>query len=585
MNNTSAYANVLLKSPALKTAAAIPAAVTPKHDYVSDDASANFRQTFKDVHENQRQRNSENSRHDPHRKPASVENPKDRKETRIVKDNAEAGGAALQKKSVDQAADVDRNSSGVANQSLSKGSKNTEVVTEKLQSELSPEVCEKDLNEANQDILALNGNATPVLNEAALALLGTPVSVAITPVLAAASATELVQSLSTGTETFASTPVVLSLSSAESSKEISAVNAPSDSIDANASLNTTSAMLGVIEGESVVNQVAAPILEAQVVAENIGGLVGRKPTTDSDLSELNALQQPIASSQTVSANQLVNTVEAVDTPVLAAGAMTSLLPVKPAQGAVSNEPEQTAEILAVLTPDINLSAKLTAQASAPIDATLDSSNPATTTQGQIQAAKSAFEKTLQTIVSPDASGVDDSAAPALSSSSSSSSTNTLMDALMRGADQQTPAARSFVVQTAVPVPVGQPQWSQAVGEKVLWLAAQNVSSAEINLHPKDLGPIQVKVSVNQEQATVSFTSQHAVVREVLDQSLNRLREMFSEQGLNLVNVDVSDKSFSRQQGDAQDQKAQGGSNDVAQEEETPIAMSAIVQQRLVDHYA
>ena len=124
-----------------------------------------------------------------------------------------------------------------------------------------------------------------------------------------------------------------------------------------------------------------------------------------------------------------------------------------------------------------------------------------------------------------------------------------------------------------------------MGEKVLWLAAQNVSSAEINLHPKDLGPMQVRVSVNQEQTTVSFTSHHAVVREVLDQNLNRLRDMFSEQGLNLVNVDVSDKSFSRRQGDAQDQKAQGGSQDVASEEETVVAMSAIVQQRLVDHYA
>jgi len=75
------------------------------------------------------------------------------------------------------------------------------------------------------------------------------------------------------------------------------------------------------------------------------------------------------------------------------------------------------------------------------------------------------------------------------------------------------------------------------------------------------------------------------VREVLDQNLNRLRDMFSEQGLNLVNVDVSDKSFSRHQGDAKDQKSQGGTHDVTQDEEVPIAMSAIVQQRLVDHYA
>jgi flagellar hook-length control protein FliK len=145
--------------------------------------------------------------------------------------------------------------------------------------------------------------------------------------------------------------------------------------------------------------------------------------------------------------------------------------------------------------------------------------------------------------------------------------------------------RNFVVQTSVPTPVGQPQWSQAVGEKVLWLAAQNISSAEINLHPQDLGPVQVKVSVNQDQANVTFTSHHAVVREVLDQNLNRLRDMFSEQGLNLVNVDVSDRSFQRQQNDGKEHQGQGSSGGSETEEETLVAVSTITSQRLVDHYA
>lgn len=197
---------------------------------------------------------------------------------------------------------------------------------------------------------------------------------------------------------------------------------------------------------------------------------------------------------------------------------------------------------------------------------------------QMQLAKATSEKSA-----PALSGAD--ADEPLLPSAPANSASAIVDNGLRASDAASPAARSFVVQTAVPVPVGQPQWSQAVGDKVLWLAAQNVSSAEINLHPKDLGPLQVKVSVNQEQTTVSFSSAHLVVREALDQSLNRLRDMFSEQGLNLVNVDVSDQSFNRQQGDAQAQKAQGGLQDARPDEETPIAMSSIMQQRLVDHYA
>ena len=196
--------------------------------------------------------------------------------------------------------------------------------------------------------------------------------------------------------------------------------------------------------------------------------------------------------------------------------------------------------------------------------------------------KTVFEKMLQTVSK---SAVREESAPAtpLQNSTTRPATS-LTDSFARFSDAQSPATRGFVVQTAVPVPVGQPQWSQAVGEKVLWLAAQNVSSAEINLHPKDLGPMQVRVSVNQEQTTVSFTSHHPMVREVLDQNLNRLRDMFSEQGLNLVNVDVSDKSFSRQHGESKEQKGHTGTNS-SNDEETLTAVSTIVQKRLVDHYA
>lgn len=159
-----------------------------------------------------------------------------------------------------------------------------------------------------------------------------------------------------------------------------------------------------------------------------------------------------------------------------------------------------------------------------------------------------------------------------------------VEALSRLNEAQSPAARSFVVQTGVPVALGQPQWGQAVGERVLWLAAQNVSAAEIRLDPPELGPMQVRVSVNQEQVNVSFTSPHPAVREVLDQQLNRLREMFSEQGLNLVDVDVSDKSFAQQDQERGESRKNGAST-ADDEDLAPLTSSILVSNRLVDHYA
>lgn len=160
-----------------------------------------------------------------------------------------------------------------------------------------------------------------------------------------------------------------------------------------------------------------------------------------------------------------------------------------------------------------------------------------------------------------------------------------IESLSRLSEAQSPAARAFVVQTGVPVTLGQPQWGQAVGERVLWLAAQNISSAEIRLDPPELGPMQVRVSVNQDQVNVSFTSPHPAVREVLDQQLNRLREMFSEQGLNLVDVDVSDKSFAQQDQEKDESNKTASSSQLDDEDLAPLTSSIIASNRLVDHYA
>lgn len=152
--------------------------------------------------------------------------------------------------------------------------------------------------------------------------------------------------------------------------------------------------------------------------------------------------------------------------------------------------------------------------------------------------------------------------------------------------QLQPAERSFMVQSDVRVPVGQPQWSQAVGERVLWLAAQNLTSAELRLDPPDLGPMQVRVTMNNDQVNVSFSSQQVAVREALDQGAQRLREMFNEQGLKLGDVNVSDQSEGRQFGRDRETEGQGRRGSGAgEEDDAPLIQSQLVSMRLVDHYA
>lgn len=90
-------------------------------------------------------------------------------------------------------------------------------------------------------------------------------------------------------------------------------------------------------------------------------------------------------------------------------------------------------------------------------------------------------------------------------------------------------------------PVGQPQWREGLGTRVVWLAKQGIQSAELRLHPERLGPIEIHVSVADEIARVSFAAHHSHAREALEAALPQLKEMFAEQGLELADATVSQR--------------------------------------------
>jgi flagellar hook-length control protein FliK len=90
----------------------------------------------------------------------------------------------------------------------------------------------------------------------------------------------------------------------------------------------------------------------------------------------------------------------------------------------------------------------------------------------------------------------------------------------------------------VDIPVGEPDWDKAVGDRIQWMLGRNIQSAELKLTPPHLGPLEIRISVQQDQASVSFMAAHLPTREALEAAIPRLREMFGETNLNLVDVGV-----------------------------------------------
>jgi len=101
-----------------------------------------------------------------------------------------------------------------------------------------------------------------------------------------------------------------------------------------------------------------------------------------------------------------------------------------------------------------------------------------------------------------------------------------------------PAAASAA---PIDIPMGEPGWSKGLGERILWMVGQSIQSASIQINPRHLGPVDIQLNLQQDQASVSFSSPHAVVRDVLEAAIPRLREMFSDSSLQLVNVDVGQR--------------------------------------------
>ncbi|WP_020209474.1 flagellar hook-length control protein FliK [Gilvimarinus chinensis] len=144
-----------------------------------------------------------------------------------------------------------------------------------------------------------------------------------------------------------------------------------------------------------------------------------------------------------------------------------------------------------------------------------------------------------------------------------------------------------VLQSQLGTRFGTGAWGDAVGQKILWMAKQNITTAELRLDPPDLGPMQVRVSVQNDQAQITFTSQQTVVREALDQNAFRLREMLAEQGMTQVDVNVSGQG--QQGGENGSREAEGGSEpalasaDIEEPGEPSVLNSSVV--RLIDQYA
>lgn len=159
-----------------------------------------------------------------------------------------------------------------------------------------------------------------------------------------------------------------------------------------------------------------------------------------------------------------------------------------------------------------------------------------------------------------------------------------------GSAESRRASDPSALRLTVSQPLGATGWGEAVADRVTWLGQARQPSAELHLNPPNLGPVEVHVTMQGEQATVSFFSAHAPVREALQAAAPRLSEAFAAAGLSLGNVSVGAESNSGRDNRGQEQERSRR----ASEQESSVAAvsgptgrwtSAIAGMRAVDLFA
>lgn len=215
--------------------------------------------------------------------------------------------------------------------------------------------------------------------------------------------------------------------------------------------------------------------------------------------------------------------------------------------------------------------------SMPLSSTNTLSATAGTQKGDIATLNSAFQQVLGQVTKD-------------SDKDSAASQTTITPGVISAASVAvTPATTSLVSAPATPQlssQLGSPEWQQALGQQIVMFSRNGQQTAELHLHPLDLGSIQISLKLDSDQAQLSMVSNHSQVRAALEAAMPQLKEALAQSGINLGQTNVSSdaqaqsQSFSGQQ--EQRNNSRGNTFSLAADadsEITPIAVPASLQAR------
>ncbi len=112
----------------------------------------------------------------------------------------------------------------------------------------------------------------------------------------------------------------------------------------------------------------------------------------------------------------------------------------------------------------------------------------------------------------------------------------------------------------VPLQLTKELANEQVAEKVQMMMSKNLKNLDIRLDPPELGQMKIRMTMNNDVANVHFTVNSQQARDVIEQTLPRLREMLAQQGMQLADSSVQQQSSGQGQDRYNSGEQQSGSN-------------------------
>ena len=135
---------------------------------------------------------------------------------------------------------------------------------------------------------------------------------------------------------------------------------------------------------------------------------------------------------------------------------------------------------------------------------------------------------------------------------------------------------------------GSPEWAAEMGNRIRWMGKVNISSAELQLHPAELGSMEIKITTKDDQSSISFITSNNAAKEAIEASLPKLRDLLANSGLQLAQSDVSQHPSSNDNDNTKEAQNKHAASVTENEENTNNESNdqVVRQQGLgqIDHY-